>query len=249
MSFSDETIDPVGMMGVEIIQPQKGYRFSMDPFLLCGFSKFDNANVVYDLGCGNGVIPLIVACKSSAERIVGIERQPQMVNRAKRSVILNDMSDRITILEGDIRQINGLCSDTDADVVLINPPFRSSAKGRVSNNPERAAARHELAGGMIDFLKASDYLLSNGGKCFLIVIPERLAETMILMDALNLKPARIRTVHHTCNDCASLALVEGIKGGNCSMTIEGPLYLRSEDGREFSDEVLAMYRTKFCRMT
>ncbi len=105
MNRPDETIDPLGLMPFRLIQPKKGYRCSMDPFLLCGFAGFSDERLIYDLGCGNGVISLLAATASTASRIVGIERQPQMVERARRSVELNAFGTRVSIVEEDIRKI------------------------------------------------------------------------------------------------------------------------------------------------
>ena len=118
MNRPDETIDSLGLMNLRMIQPQKGYRFSMDPFLLCGFSGFRDERVIYDLGCGNGVITLLAAVRSTAEKIVGVERQTQMVERARRNAAMNGLQDKVTIIEGDLRLIQQSCPAQQADLVL-----------------------------------------------------------------------------------------------------------------------------------
>lgn len=241
MSSPNETIDSLGFSGLKLIQPKDGYRFSMDPFLLCGFSRFTDERVIYDLGCGNGVVPLLTAAQSKAERIIGIERQPQMVARALRSVELNGLGDRITLLEGDLREIERMCPGGDADLVLANPPFRAPEKGRIAGNAERAAARHELAGGIEDFLRAAAYLLRTDGRCCLILIPERSAEVLTLMTRLGLSPRRSRLVHHAPESPARMVLLEGVKGQNTERVVEAPLIIAGDKGNGYSDEVMAMY--------
>ena len=76
----------------------------------------------------------------------------QMVDRARRSVALNNLEDRVTIVEGDLREISRANPARRADLVVANPPFRIARSGRVSQDEERAAARHELAGGLEVFL-------------------------------------------------------------------------------------------------
>jgi tRNA1Val (adenine37-N6)-methyltransferase len=247
MNNPDETIDPLGLLNLRMIQPKKGYRFSMDPFLLCGFSGFGAERAIYDLGCGNGVIPLLAADHSAAVQIVGVERQPQMVERARRNVVLNNMADRVTILQGDLRSIEQLCSAQSADLVLANPPFRVPEKGRISSNHERAAARHELAGGLETFLRAAYYLLKEGGRCCLVFLPERLAELLALMQQLHLEPKRLRLVHHTLGEAARLVLVEGFKEGKPGMIVEAPLLVYNGEGQDYTEEVLAMYEGAVAR--
>ncbi len=240
MHRTDETIDPLGLTNLRLIQPKKGFRFSLDPFLLCGFSGFEGAGVIYDLGCGNGVIPLLAADRSSAGRVVGIERQPQMAERARRSVALNGMNDRVVILEEDLRQIKRHCPGQEADLVLANPPFRVPGKGRISTHGERAAARHELAGGLEDFLQAARYLLKDGGRCCLIFLPERLVELLARMQACQLEPKRLRLVHHGVGEEARLVLVEGFKRGRPGLIVEPPMVLYTAS-KELSSEAATWY--------
>jgi len=240
MHRPDETIDPLGVTSLRLIQPKQGFRFSLDPFLLCGFSGFRDAQTIYDLGCGNGVIPLLAAGRSLAGRVVGIERQPQMVERARRSVALNEMNSRVTILEGDLREIRQLSPGQEADLVLANPPFRVPGNGRISTHDERAAARHELAGGLADFLQAAHYLLRRGGRCCLVFLPERLPELLMLMQKYHLEPKRMRLVHHRVGEEARLILVEGFKNGRPGLVVEPPLVLYVAE-QELSREVAAWY--------
>jgi tRNA1Val (adenine37-N6)-methyltransferase len=241
MNRPDETIDPLGLMPFRLIQPQKGYRCSMDPFLLCGFSGFRGEKVIYDLGCGNGVIPLLVAMSSKANRIVGVERQPQMVERARRSVELNAFGDRVSIVEEDIRQVEQGFRPMEADLVLSNPPFRPPENGRVSSNDERAAARHELAGGLDTFLNAARYLLKDGGRFCLVFLPERSAELLVAMKSYQLEPKRMRLCHHTVGEEASLIFVEAVKGSQPGMTVDPPLVVYKGTEKDYTEEVLAMY--------
>ena len=57
----EETIDELRKHGLRIIQPRHGYRFSLDPLLLCDFAAIREGEEGVDLGAGCGVIPLILA--------------------------------------------------------------------------------------------------------------------------------------------------------------------------------------------
>ncbi|MEJ2698552.1 MAG: methyltransferase domain-containing protein, partial [Desulfuromonadales bacterium] len=106
--FPDETLDKLRLGGLKIIQEKKGYRFSLDPILLCAFAEMREGDRVADLGTGSGIIPLLLARKTSVAQIVGVENQPSMAHRARRNVLLNDLADRVEIREADIRQIPDL---------------------------------------------------------------------------------------------------------------------------------------------
>ncbi|OHB26341.1 MAG: hypothetical protein A2X84_09595 [Desulfuromonadaceae bacterium GWC2_58_13] len=235
----DETLDDLRSGGLKIIQQKEGYRFSLDPVLLCGFARIDAGESVVDLGAGAGVIPLLLARRTEAAHIVGVEIQPRMADRARRSLILNGLRERVTIIERDLRELRGCLEPQSCDVVLSNPPYRRGGTGRTAPEAERAAARHELAGGLDDFLAAAAYLLKQGGRVYLIYLAERLAELLAAMRQARLEPKRLRCVHSRHGETARMVLVEGRRAGRPGMTVEAPLYVYEGEG--YSAEVLAIY--------
>jgi SAM-dependent methyltransferase len=60
-----------------------------------------SADVVYDLGSGDGRIPIIAAQKYGA-RGIGIEIDPALVARARRNAADAEVADRVTFIEGDL---------------------------------------------------------------------------------------------------------------------------------------------------
>jgi tRNA1Val (adenine37-N6)-methyltransferase len=236
---SNETLDDLRPAGLKVIQAKCGYRFSLDPVLLCAFARVEGGETVADLGTGSGVAPLLLAARTRAKKIVGVEIQPGLADRARRSVLLNCLQDRIDILEGDLRRLQGSLEPQTFEVVVANPPFRPPGTGRQAPVSERAAARHELAGGLTDFLRAASYLLKNGGRLYIVFLAERLAELLVGMRELRLEPKRLRCVHSRAGERGSLVLVEGRKGGRSGLAIEPPLYVY--DGEGYSAEILAIY--------
>jgi tRNA1Val (adenine37-N6)-methyltransferase len=234
-----ETLDDLRPAGLKIIQAKRGYRFSLDPVLLCAFSRIAAGETVADLGTGSGVVPLLLATRTAAKKIVGVEIQPGLADRARRSVLLNGLQDKIDILEGDLRELAGRLEPQAFDVVVANPPFRCPGTGRQAPATERAAARHELAGGLTDFLRAAAILLCGGGRFSVVYLMERLPELLSGMQQLRLEPKRLRCVHPRSGERANLVLVEGCKGGRAGLLVEPPLYVY--DGAAYSAEILAMY--------
>lgn len=235
----DETLDDLQPGGLKIIQKRDGYRFSLDPVLLSAFARVKDGETVADLGTGSGVIPLLLARTTRAQRIVGVEIQPGLAGRARRSVRLNGLEEQVEIVEADLRAIRKVLPSQSFDVVLANPPFRRPGSGRKAPLAERAAARHELVGGLEDFLKAASFLLNNGGRFYVVYLAERLAELLAVMRAENVEPKRLRCVHSRHGDGARMVLVEGRKGGRGGMAVEAPLFIY--DGEGYTDEVRAIY--------
>jgi tRNA1Val (adenine37-N6)-methyltransferase len=235
----DEEIHSLRPAGLKIIQSHSGYRFSLDPVLLCDFAALDGTERLADLGTGSGVMPLILAGRGHGGTIVGVELQPQLADRARRSVALNGLQDRIAIIEGDLRALPASLAPGTFDGLLCNPPYRKPGTGKVASGSERGAARHELSGGIGDFVRAAALLLKPGGRFFVIFLAERLAELLASMSRETLEPKRLRTVHSRPGEGAKMVLVEGRKGGRAGLAVEAPLFVY--DGDRYSEEVLRIY--------
>lgn len=234
-----ESLDELRPAGLHIIQAKRGYRFSLDPVLLSDFVQVADCDRLADLGTGAGVLPLLLAARTALKHIVGVEIQPELADRARRSVLLNGLQERIDILQGDLRGLHKRLPPQTFDVVVSNPPFRRPGTGRQAPDAERAAARHELAGGLSDFLRAAAYLLRDGGRFHVIYLAERLTELLTAMQNLRLEPKRLRCVHPRLSEAANLVLVEGRKGGRSGLLVEPPLCVY--DGNTYSAEILAIY--------
>lgn len=237
----DETVDALLLRDRKIIQAKNGYRFSIDPVLLCGFMNLAPGSHILDLGTGNGVIPLILAQRSQDWRIVGVERQAAMAGRARRSVELNDLADHIEIFSADVRNLPASLTGKSWDAVCANPPYRPAGSGRVAPHDERAAARHELAGTFVDFVRAAASLLARGGKFHIIFLAERLTALLAEMSRLRIEPKRLRLVYPRSGEPAHLVLVEGRKEGRPGLHVEPPLFIYQGEGRDYTVDVLQMY--------
>ncbi|MCP3175531.1 tRNA1(Val) (adenine(37)-N6)-methyltransferase [Desulfuromonas sp. KJ2020] len=236
-----ETLDDLGP-GLRILQGRAGYRFSLDPVLLCGFARIRPQDRVLDLGTGAGIIPLLLASRHESIRVVGVERQEELADRARRSAQLNRLDQRVEIVCGDMRAPEVLSQYAPFTAVLSNPPYRPAGTGRLSPGSERAAARHELAGGLEDFVGTAARCLDDGGRFFVIHLAERLTDILCALRLERLEPKRLRIVQSRAGEAARLVLVEGRKGAKPGLLVEDPLVIYAGDG--YSREVLAMYETK-----
>ncbi len=214
----DETIDDYG--NLKVIQKVHGFRFSIDAVVLSDFATIKKNDNVIDLGTGNGIISLLIASK--AKNITAIEIQSDMVDLAKRNVIFNDLSDKIEVIEADIRLVKELFPSNQYDVVITNPPYRVLGSGRVNPNDLKALARHEINCTLDDVLKASSYLLKNKGRLAIVHRPDRLVELLVGCRQYKLEPKRLQFVHVE-KEKASLALVEAVKNGKPDLTVLSPI--------------------------
>jgi tRNA1Val (adenine37-N6)-methyltransferase len=149
---------------------------------------------------------------------------------ARRNVMLNRLGERVDILQGDIRIPSSFLTVKSYDVVVFNPPYRRAGTGRINPDEERALARHEIRGSATDFLQASDRLLRDGGRVYLIYPAKRMVEVLYRMRVLGLEPKNLRVVHSRTSSEGEFILVEGLKGGGEEVKILPPLFIYGEEG-------------------
>lgn len=234
-----ETLDALFKGRLTLYQSRAGYRFSLDALLLAHFATVKRGDKIIDLGTGNGVVPLVLADLYPSVSVTGIELQSTMIERARRNVELNGLQSRIQIRSGDVRRREEIAGASSFDAVVCNPPYRKPSSGRLSANDERRIARHEMNGDLQVFLHAGVFLLRLKG-CMAVVYPAlRCVDLLSAMRQTGIEPKRLCMVHSFAGAQASLALVEGVKGGRSGLAVLAPLTIYRR-GRQYTDEVAAM---------
>lgn len=227
---SDETLDELRKYGLKVIQPRHGYRFSLDPLLLCDFAAIKPGEIAVDLGAGCGVIPLILARTAEGSSLVGVEGQAEMAELAGRNVALNGLSERVEIRHADILAVKKLFPPSSFDLVVANPPYRKRGSGRISPKPGRDLARHESTATLPDFLAAAKNLVKLSGRICFIYHPSRLVEFLREAETLKLSPVRLRLVHGNSTAEGRMFLVELVKGRKSDLAVLPPLFVYDENG-------------------
>lgn len=210
-----ETLDEIG--GVKIIQRRKGYRFSADSLFLADFPDLAGVTKAMDLGTGSGIIAILLAKRSKDLSIVGIELQEALSDLARRNVGLSSLSDRVEIINGDLKHIKERFDAGTFDLVVSNPPYYPIGKGRTGPNQERTLARHEVAVTMADIIEVSQYLLRDGGSVALVYPAGRSLEVMSEMRRHGIGPVRIKEIY---TKVFEVALIEGRKGYEGEFLVE-----------------------------
>lgn len=238
---SDDTDDAALGGAVRLIQPRRGYRFSLDAVLLARFAAERPARSVLDLGCGCGVVGLSLLALGGAGELTGVDVQPDMVARARRGAEANGWGDRCRFLSADLRDARALLPPQSFDLAVANPPYHHAAQGRVSPDPATAAARHELAGGLEEFAAAAAWCLGARG-AFCVVYPApRLAALFAACRGARLEPKVLRLLHPRAGRPAGLALLRCVKGAGEGLEVRPPLILHGDaEGRRYSEEAEAL---------
>jgi tRNA1Val (adenine37-N6)-methyltransferase len=236
---AEESEDSLRDFDLKIVQPKIGYRFSLDPLLLCDFVPADKPAIL-DLGTGCGIIPLVMARRSDVALITAVELQADMADLAARNASRNGLADRVQVLAADILDLaDRLCANS-FDLVMANPPYRKAGTGKTSPRAGRDLARHESSATLGDFLAAAKRAVKPGGSICFIYHPERLAEFLEAALALKLSPARLQLVHGDLSLPARMFLIELVKGRKVALEVLPPLLVKTS--RYGADQQAGMSR-------
>lgn len=234
------TLDTFFDGGLRVRQQRTGFRFSQDAVLLAAFVRPRRGERLLELGAGCGIVSLILAYRHADISVRGVEIQAPLAELARRNVAENGMRGRIEVVTGDMKTVSADALGGPADQVVCNPPYRKVTSGRVSPEPGRAVAQHEIRVTLVEMLAAARRLLKPRGRFTAIYPAERSAELIAEMASLAIAVKRLRWVHSRTGSQAGRMLVEGVLGGRPGVTVEAPLVIRDESGA-YTREAAALF--------
>lgn len=238
--MENETIEDLQLGNLKILQKKDGFRFGIDAVLLSDFAKDERADDVLDLCTGGGIIPILLSHKSCAKRIFGLEIQQSYYEMGVRSVALNNLSDRVFLENGDLKNATEIYGKRRFDLITCNPPYMPQKSGVKNETDEKIIARHEVMCTLEDVISVSSQLLKQHGRLMIVHKPSRLVDIMCLMRKFDIEPKRIRFIHKKTGTEPSLVLADGAYKGGKELRIMPPIFLYDDDGNE-TDELKRIY--------
>ena len=214
-----ETVEDLGD-GFRIIQGSDEFRFGTDAVKLSDFAVLHSGDRVMDLCTGTGIIPILLHKKQPTVSVVGLEIQQQMAAMAQRSVKLNNLTEKIEIVQGDVKRIRDLYPAESFQVVTCNPPYMKNNTGKQNQKESITIARHELLCDLSDCVEAASYLLPSGGRFYMVHRPERLADIMAVMQKKNVEPKRLTLFAPAKGRPPRLLVVEGQKNRSSGLIMQ-----------------------------
>ena len=232
----------LGYKNLKIIQDNEMFNFSLDSVLLPNFITInDSTKNILDIGTGNAPIPLILSQKTKAH-ITGIEIQKEVSNIAKKTIKLNNLENKINIINDNIKEDYKKATPEYYDIITCNPPYFEVKKtSKFNKNDYKTIARHEVTLKLEDILKIARKLLKNGGTLGLVHRPERLIDILTTMRNYNIEPKKIRLIYPGKNKESNILLIEGKKNGKKGLKILPPLYSHNQDGT-YTEEIQKYFK-------
>lgn len=218
-----------------IIQRTDMFTFSLDTVLLAHFAQITKGvDCIVDFGTNNAAIPLILSTRTK-KKIIGVEIQEEAVELAKRNIAINHLEDQVEIVHDDIKHFAYV--HKPVKLIVCNPPFfKLGERSNVNESKYLTIARHETMITLEEIIKCASHMLENSGRLAMVYRPDRLIETMNLMQKYDIEPKRLRLVYPKMGRNCNTFLIEGVKKGRTGLTIEAPLYTHKEDNH-YTDEI------------
>jgi len=233
--------DLVGYSNLKIVQNSDYFNFSLESVLLPRFCKLSKKDMkIMDFCTGNAPIPMILSTLTDS-RIIGVEIQPQIYELANKSIQLNKLEDKITILNKDVKTVVNDFSTDSFDLITCNPPyFKYDSNSNINENYVKSVARHEISINLEDIINAAKKLLKNNGSLVLVHRSERFSEIISLLEKNNLQAKRVQFIYPKKEENSNLVLIDAKKNAKIGLKVLPPLYCHNEDGT-YTKEVLKMF--------
>ena len=231
--LQNERIDEVND-SLRLIQRTDGLTFGTDALLLAGY-VCGKHRLGVELGGGSGIISMLLLTREKVDLVECCEVQSYYAELISRNAEFNSLTDRLTAVHTDVRD---LPPSEDADIVFSNPPYMKADGGKNNDTDEKAIARHEIYGTILDFCKAAKRRLKYGGSFYLVYRPDRLTDLVVAMRESGLEPKRMTFVHASCSKEASMVLIEGKRGGKSGMILTPPFIIyKTKEHKEYTEDM------------
>lgn len=232
----NETLDTFFSGRILVLQKKKGYRFSVDAPLLADFIRTKASDELLELGTGNGIISLLLSIKPF-KSIAAVEIQESLADIARRNVKLNNLEEKIQIIEEDLRAFR---PEKKFDIVFSNPPYIKKKGGHLSPSAEKSIAKHELKCNINDIVKKTYELLKEDGRAYFIYPAKRKDDFTRILKQYSLEIKTLRFIHPRPGTPPNLFLAE-VSFSSRKSEILPPFILYDEKG-EYSAEANKVFQ-------
>lgn len=222
--------DILGYKGLKLYQDPDCFCFSLDSVVLANYCNIRvRDSKIVEFCSGNGVVSIIMSQRTKAN-IIGIEIQEKLYNMANASLNINNLNERITFINEDIKEyVKG--KDNNVDLIVCNPPyFKYDQNNKINDSIEKQIARHEICINIDDICSCASKILKDNGKLCIVHRTDRFTDVYDSMKKYRIEPKRIKYIYNNENSNSEMFLIEGQKNAGTGLIIDKPLIIRNLDG-------------------
>ena len=160
-------------------QDDVAMKVGTDGVLLGAWVDVAGARRILDIGTGTGVIALMMAQRSAAESIVGIDIDSVATARANSNFGLSPWQTRLRACNCPVQQFEA----EKFDLIVSNPPYFTDSL--LCPDSRRTLARHTTELSLSELDDSVCRLLADGGR-FALILPTEQMERYITQSALQM---------------------------------------------------------------
>lgn len=227
MKDTNSRIEDLQCGGLKIIQNKSLYTFTSDSVILANFVKIKPQEKALEIGAGSGVISILLTAKTKVKEIKAFEMQKEMALLAEENVALNNLSDKIKIINDKIQLYNKYFKNEEFDVVFSNPPYMVTTANE--KDDVRALSRHDKTLPVEELCLYANRALKFGGRFYLVYDASRSGQLIYNLIKNNLEP---KTMFFTENGKGKtvLVVIEAVKGGKHGVRVLANLVTNDKNG-------------------
>ena len=194
------------------------FLLGTDSILLADFVRPQSRRHGLDLGCGGGILMLLLKTRLPELCMEGLEILPEAADIARENLRKNFPGEIPCVRTGDLRNCRTYYSAGSFDFLVSNPPYFAAGSGRSAPEAGR-------------------------GSVSLVYRAERLAELCTAFCAFHLEPKRLRFILNQADSAPKLFLLEARKDAAPGLRTEPNLICRNADGSD-SAEIHRIYHSQ-----
>ena len=212
-----------------LYQPSRSYAYNSDSIFLYDFiSSFKPKGRVLDVGCGVGIISLLLTRDFKLETTI-IDKQASMIVYAKHNFELNHLS--VNALNQDFIDFR---SEEKFDYIVSNPPFYDQ-NVQQTQNESLNIARYAQHLPIEPFIEAVKKNLKPRGYFIFCYDAKQLDRLLFTLISHKLNPEVLRFVHSKIDRDSKLVMILARANSKSMMKILPPLIV-FDDQSHYNDE-------------
>ena len=159
---------------------------------------------------------------------------------AQRSVLMNEASQKVNIINDDIKNLCTHFKLAGFEVVTCNPPYMAQGVGAKNDNSPKAIARHEIMCNIDDVFENANKMLKFGGRLYMVHRAERLTDILFSARQHKLEPKVMQMIQPYADKAPNLVLIEFLKGGKPPLKNLEPIIVYNQDGT-YTEQLKKIY--------